>query len=90
MEYKNPINVRCPFCSYPVQSDKDFAIKNKRIFCGTCCKSFDVDIQEDQREADWYKKLISGTSEVNKDTEEDEESEDELTTLDLDDFDIPF
>ena len=82
MEYKNPINIRCPYCQYPVQSEKDFAIKNKRIFCGTCCKSFDVDIQEDQRDTDWYKKLISGVDE--------EETEEELTTKDLDDFDIPF
>jgi transcription elongation factor Elf1 len=42
--------VECPFCNYPVEIDVDFAIKNGRVFCGTCCKSFEVNIQSEQEE----------------------------------------
>lgn len=38
---------QCPFCSAPVEIDIDWARKNGRIFCGGCCKAFDVTIQSE-------------------------------------------
>lgn len=37
----------CPFCKSIVEIDVSWAIYNGRVFCGTCCKSFDVRIGEE-------------------------------------------
>lgn len=42
-----PIHVQtigCPFCKYPVEVDMEWAARNGRVFCGTCCKAFDVNV----------------------------------------------
>lgn len=78
------MSTRCPFCSHAVITDKDFAIKNKRIFCGTCCKSFDVQIENNQKDEEWYKKYIMGISDMDNKVDQ-EDDEDEYV-----DIDIPF
>lgn len=35
--------IDCPLCRYPLEICINWAQKNKRVFCGTCCRSFDVD-----------------------------------------------
>lgn len=42
--------VKCPFCKSTVEVDIEFARKNERIFCGSCCKSFDIKIDDDFNE----------------------------------------
>jgi transcription elongation factor Elf1 len=38
--------MECPFCKSDLEIDIEFAKKNGRVFCGSCCKSFEVKIQE--------------------------------------------
>ena len=38
---------KCPFCDSLVEVDIPFARKNKRIFCGTCCKAFDIEVEDE-------------------------------------------
>lgn len=40
----------CPFCKSVVTIDVKFAKSNGRVFCGSCCKSFDIHIEEDEEE----------------------------------------
>ena len=87
--YKNPIELDCPFCNYKVETDKDFVNKNGRVFCTTCCKSFDVKIRVETQDEDysqWYKKHIL--------LEDSEQTEEDLLDEDLyfnDDGDgVPF
>lgn len=37
----------CPFCKSVVEVDINWAIRNGRIFCGGCCKSFDIRVGEE-------------------------------------------
>lgn len=37
----------CPFCKSIVEVNIDWAIRNGRIFCGGCCKSFDIRVGEE-------------------------------------------
>lgn len=32
---------QCPICNSELEIDEDWVKKNERVFCGTCCKSFD-------------------------------------------------
>jgi len=41
-------NIDCPYCNSNVEVDIDFAKKNGRIFCGGCCKSFEIKIEDDK------------------------------------------
>ena len=36
------VRIECPYCESIVESPRSWIIKNGRVFCGTCCKSFDV------------------------------------------------
>lgn len=38
--------VPCPYCKSDVEVDVDWAIRNGRVFCGNCCKSFPIRIGE--------------------------------------------
>lgn len=38
----------CPYCKYPLKVDVEFAKKNGRVFCNTCCKSFEVVLEEEE------------------------------------------
>jgi len=35
-----------------MEIDLDFAIENGRVFCGTCCKAFEVDFEKKKIEED--------------------------------------
>lgn len=48
--YNKIMTLDCPFCESVVKVPFDFAKENKRVFCGTCCKSFAVSIEEDDTE----------------------------------------
>lgn len=37
----------CPFCKSIVEIDVSWAIRNGRVFCNGCCKSFDIRIGEE-------------------------------------------
>ena len=37
----------CPFCKQVVEVDISWAIRNERIFCGSCCKSFPIRVGEE-------------------------------------------
>lgn len=39
------IRLECQFCNSIIEVPKEWVIKNLRVFCGSCCKSFDVRIQ---------------------------------------------
>jgi len=42
--------IRCPFCSHSVDVNIAWAYKNKLIFCDTCCKSFEVQVKEPEKD----------------------------------------
>lgn len=49
---KNP-NIEhtvCPFCKSIVEVNVKFAKSNGRIFCNSCCKAFDIHIEDDEPE----------------------------------------
>lgn len=50
MKNKNIEYCKCPFCGYTVEIDVAWAKKNGRVFCGTCCKAFDLRIEEDDED----------------------------------------
>jgi transcription elongation factor Elf1 len=58
MKDKNTEYVKCPFCKSVVEVDVAFAKKNGRVFCGACCKSFDIRIEEDDEPEEPVKKPI--------------------------------
>lgn len=41
---------KCPYCKSVVKIDIEFAIKNERVFCNSCCKAFDIKIGEEEDE----------------------------------------
>ena len=41
---------KCPLCSGSIEVPKKWAENNGRVYCQTCCKSFEVDTEGDSRE----------------------------------------
>ena len=41
---------KCPFCKSVVEVNVRFAKENGRIFCNSCCKAFDIMIEDDEPE----------------------------------------
>lgn len=39
--------IPCPFCKSTVEINISWAIRNGRVFCGSCCKSFDIRVGEE-------------------------------------------
>jgi uncharacterized Zn finger protein (UPF0148 family) len=62
----------CPFCKSVVEVDINWAIRNGRIFCGSCCKSFDIRVGEETEDeppkkevpADIKEKFNKGIEEI--------------------------
>lgn len=46
--------IKCPYCQSDVEMDVEFAKKNGRIFCGGCCKAFDVQVREEKPRRNTY------------------------------------
>ena len=44
----------CPLCNAEVELDVEWAEKNGRLFCGTCCKSFEIKLEKNTRYPDPY------------------------------------
>lgn len=40
--------LQCPYCGVNLEVETDWVAKNERVFCGTCCKAFDVQVEEDK------------------------------------------
>jgi hypothetical protein len=45
---KNIEYTKCPYCKSVVEVDVDFAIRNGRIFCNSCCKSFEIHVGKEE------------------------------------------
>lgn len=45
--------IKCPYCKGTIEMDEDWAKKNGRIFCPTCCKSFEVHIEEKEEKEEF-------------------------------------
>ena len=43
-------HTNCPFCRNIVIINIDWAIKNGRVFCETCLKSFPIIVGEEEKE----------------------------------------
>jgi predicted Zn finger-like uncharacterized protein len=39
--------IQCPYCGAHFVVEKDWIIQNGRVFCGTCCKAFDVSLEKE-------------------------------------------
>jgi transcription elongation factor Elf1 len=50
MKDDNIEHCRCPFCKSEVEVDVSWVKKNGNTFCGSCCKSFALRIEEDEEE----------------------------------------
>lgn len=44
------LKVDCPVCKYLIKVPIAWAIKNERIFCENCCKSFEIHVGEEENE----------------------------------------
>lgn len=67
------IGIDCKFCEETFSTPLEWARDNGRVFCPTCCKSFDVKISEETR-AD-YSSLIEKMRKISEE-ENDEKKED--------------
>lgn len=56
MKDKNIEYTKCPYCKSVVEVNINFAIRNGRIFCNSCCKAFDIHVGEEEDEAPKSKK----------------------------------
>ena len=65
------IGIDCKYCEETFSTPLEWARENGRVFCPSCCKSFDVKISEETR-AD-YSSLIE---KMRKRAEEEEKKED--------------
>lgn len=45
-------DVECPFCDTRTSVPLEWLKKNGRVFCPTCCKSFDIFIKEEDNKED--------------------------------------
>jgi transcription elongation factor Elf1 len=80
-------HVKCPMCKSTVEIDVEFAIKNQRVFCGGCCKAFDIKIQRvhDEKKDEIADELLRKHFERKSAELEEEEMEEEAKELfDLD------
>lgn len=41
---------QCPYCPSIVQVNIKWAQQNGRVFCGGCCKSFEIHVGEEEKE----------------------------------------
>lgn len=41
------IKIPCPFCEQEFKVPKKWIRENKRVFCTSCCKAFDVELPEE-------------------------------------------
>lgn len=48
MKDRNIEYTKCPYCKSVVEVNIDFAIRNGRIFCNSCCKAFDIQVGEEE------------------------------------------
>lgn len=48
------IRISCLCCEGIVEVDKSWAETNGKVFCNSCCKSFDVEIQEEDNSTEDY------------------------------------
>lgn len=46
------VQAECPFCGSAVITTVEWAMKNGRLFCDTCCKSFPVATKEAEKQKD--------------------------------------
>jgi hypothetical protein len=44
------IRLQCPFCNTIFEEAKDWVLKNKRVFCNNCCKSYDIEIESNEED----------------------------------------
>lgn len=43
----NTQTIECPYCGSTFEVEKEWVGKNERVFCGTCCKAFDVQLEKE-------------------------------------------
>jgi len=60
----------CPFCKSVVEVNIDWAIRNGRVFCGGCCKSFDIRVGEEEDDEPPKKEVPKVPEEKIEDTKE--------------------
>jgi hypothetical protein len=47
--------IKCPYCDTIFEVEADWIVKNERVFCGACCKSFDVKLEDKkERSTNYY------------------------------------
>ena len=46
----NTDHIKCPYCKSIIKVDIDWIIKNGRVFCPSCCKAFDLSVEDDDEE----------------------------------------
>ncbi len=87
---------KCPHCSATVEIDIEFAIKNERIFCESCCRAFDIKVKktnQDSKEehSDLEKMLLDQYKERQEDKNEEIQMVEEAKTfgnpIDWDEYD---
>lgn len=69
--------VQCPFHKGVITIDPEWATKNGRVFCNSCCKSFEVRVEQTEEptpiEEEIKQKFDEGVKEILKDEVDEEE-----------------
>lgn len=68
-----PEFTNCPYCKSLVEVDISWAIHNERIFCGSCCKAFEIRVGEETKEVQTEKTTKKWDEGIKKIFEDDEE-----------------
>ena len=48
------IRIECQFCNNIIEVPASWIKTNGRVFCDSCCKSFDVELEKESSEDDDY------------------------------------
>lgn len=57
--------VQCPYHKGIIKIDVEWAAKNGRVFCESCCKAFSVEVQKQEPEVEEIlKKFDEGVKEI--------------------------
>jgi len=72
------ISITCKYCEETFSTPLEWARDNGRVFCPTCCKSFDVKISEETR-ADYSSLIEKMRKRAEEEQEKKEETEDKAS-----------
>lgn len=47
------VRIQCKYCGSVVEVSTEWIEKNERVFCGECCKAFDISVKDIPKKIDY-------------------------------------